>query len=114
MCKLMLTNVFNSFTNLSLSLSTNIFRFSFKDKKIFTWYEGEASANELYNGRLNLITNHDDYGKATANLTAIRESDQGWYHCQIVFPNRTPSIRNNGTWYFLTVQGKCYNIFFFF
>ncbi|XP_037816423.1 protein borderless [Lucilia sericata] len=75
------------------------------DKKIFTWYEGEASANELYNGRLNIITNHEDYGKATANLTAIRESDQGWYHCQIVFPNRTPSIRNNGTWYYLTVQG---------
>lgn len=75
------------------------------EKRIFTWFEGEASANELYIGRLNLVTNHEDYGKATANLTAIRESDQGWYHCQIVFPNRSPSIRNNGTSYQLTVQG---------
>uniref|UniRef100_A0A1A9UMY0 Ig-like domain-containing protein n=1 Tax=Glossina austeni TaxID=7395 RepID=A0A1A9UMY0_GLOAU len=64
-------------------------------KKIFTWYEGETSTSELFNGRLHLI-DHADYGKASANLTSIRESDQGWYHCQIIFPNRTPSARNNG------------------
>uniref|UniRef100_A0A1A9ZJ18 Immunoglobulin V-set domain-containing protein n=1 Tax=Glossina pallidipes TaxID=7398 RepID=A0A1A9ZJ18_GLOPL len=73
-------------------------------KKIFTWYEGETSTSELFNGRLHLI-DHADYGKASANLTSIRESDQGWYHCQIIFPNRTPSARNNGTWYHLAVQG---------
>ncbi|KAL9929288.1 protein borderless isoform X2 [Glossina fuscipes] len=73
-------------------------------KKIFTWYEGETSTSELFNGRLHLI-DHGDYGKASANLTSIRESDQGWYHCQIIFPNRTPSARNNGTWYHLAVQG---------
>uniref|UniRef100_A0A0K8WJZ6 Protein turtle n=1 Tax=Bactrocera latifrons TaxID=174628 RepID=A0A0K8WJZ6_BACLA len=76
-----------------------------ENKKIFTWYEGESSANELFNGRLNLVTNHPEYGKASVNLTAIRESDQGWYHCQIVFPNRTPSVRNNGTLFHLAVQG---------
>uniref|UniRef100_A0A1A9W0H3 Ig-like domain-containing protein n=1 Tax=Glossina brevipalpis TaxID=37001 RepID=A0A1A9W0H3_9MUSC len=73
-------------------------------KKIFTWYEGETSTSELFIGRLHLI-DHADYGKASANLTSIRESDQGWYHCQIIFPNRTPSARNNGTWYHLAVQG---------
>ncbi|KAI9584041.1 hypothetical protein GQX74_010376, partial [Glossina fuscipes] len=78
---------------------------SLQHKKIFTWYEGETSTSELFNGRLHLI-DHGDYGKASANLTSIRESDQGWYHCQIIFPNRTPSARNNGTWYHLAVQGS--------
>lgn len=55
-------------------------------------------------GRLHLVNHHPDYGKASANLTAIRESDQGWYHCQIIFPNRSPSVRNNGTSYHLAVQ----------
>ncbi|XP_075152898.1 borderless isoform X2 [Haematobia irritans] len=75
------------------------------DKRIFTWFDGETSANELYSGRLHLISDNEEYGKASVNLTSIRESDQGWYHCQIVFPNRTPSIRNNGTLYHLGVQG---------
>lgn len=39
------------------------------------------------------------------NLTAIRESDSGWYECRVIFPNRTPSIRNNGTWFHLAVDG---------
>ncbi|KAM8718185.1 hypothetical protein ACLKA7_004832 [Drosophila subpalustris] len=76
------------------------------NKKIFTWYENETSTNELFNGRLHLVSrSHPEYGRASANLTSIRESDQGWYHCQIVFPNRTPSVRNNGTSYHLAVQG---------
>ncbi|XP_053958172.1 protein borderless [Anastrepha ludens] len=75
------------------------------NKKIFTWYEGESITSELFNGRLSLVTNHPEYGKASVNLTAIRESDQGWYHCQIIFPNRTPSVRNNGTLFHLAVQG---------
>ncbi|ALC38084.1 CG16857, partial [Drosophila busckii] len=74
-------------------------------KKIFTWFENETSTNELFIGRLHLVSNHHDLGKASVNLTAIRESDQGWYHCQIIFPNRSPSIRNNGTSYHLAVQG---------
>lgn len=51
------------------------------------------------------MKDNQDYGKASVNLTAIRESDQGRYHCQIMFPNRTPSIRNNGTFYHLVVEG---------
>ncbi|XP_037958823.1 protein borderless-like [Teleopsis dalmanni] len=74
-------------------------------KRIFTWYDGVTNTSELFIGRLNLVTNNNEYGKASANLTAIRESDQGSYHCQIIFTNRTPSIRNNGTFYHLTVQG---------
>ncbi|EDW04279.1 GH10067 [Drosophila grimshawi] len=75
------------------------------NKKIFTWFENETSTNELFNGRLQLVGPHPDYGKASVNLTAIRESDQGWYHCQVIFPNRSPSVRNNGTSYHLAVQG---------
>ncbi|KAI8035411.1 protein borderless isoform X2 [Drosophila gunungcola] len=74
-------------------------------KKIFTWYEQETSTNELFNGRLHLVENHPEFGRASVNLTAIRESDQGWYHCQVSFPNRSPSVRNNGTAYHLAVQG---------
>ncbi|XP_030380497.1 protein borderless [Scaptodrosophila lebanonensis] len=80
------------------------------NKKIFTWYEGETSTSELFNGRLHLVSGHPDYGKASANLTSIRESDQGLYHCQIIFPNRTPSVRNNGTQYQLVVQGSLIKI----
>ncbi|XP_030565009.1 protein borderless isoform X1 [Drosophila novamexicana] len=75
------------------------------NKKIFTWYENETSTNELFIGRLHLVSHPHDLGKASVNLTSIRESDQGWYHCQIIFPNRAPSVRNNGTRYHLTVQG---------
>lgn len=45
------------------------------------------------------------YGRASVNLTSIRETDNGWYECQLIFPNRTPTTRNNGTWFYLTVNG---------
>ncbi|EDW77650.2 uncharacterized protein Dwil_GK24612 [Drosophila willistoni] len=82
-----------------------IVHWSKDNKKIFTWYENETSTNELFTGRLHLVNDHPEFGSASANLTAIRESDQGWYHCQVIFPNRTPSVRNNGTRYHLAVQG---------
>ncbi|XP_023166123.2 protein borderless [Drosophila hydei] len=82
-----------------------IVHWSKDNKKIFTWYENETSTNELFNGRLHLVSYPGDFGRASINLTAIRESDQGWYHCQIIFPNRSPSVRNNGTRYHLAVQG---------
>uniref|UniRef100_T1PJJ1 Fibronectin type III n=1 Tax=Musca domestica TaxID=7370 RepID=T1PJJ1_MUSDO len=98
--------VFNCYIDFPYDLPIPyVVHWSKDDKRIFTWFEGETSSNDLYSGRLHLITNNEEYGKASANLTSIRESDQGWYHCQIVFPNRTPSIRNNGTWYHLSVQG---------
>ncbi|CAD7080232.1 unnamed protein product [Hermetia illucens] len=74
-------------------------------QKVFSWYDGEISASELFVGRLNFLDKHEGYGKASVNLTSIRESDQGWYECKITFPNRTPSSRNNGTWFYLTVLG---------
>lgn len=39
-------------------------------------------------------------------MTNIRESDQGWYECRVIFPNRTPNSRNNGTWFHLAIDGK--------
>lgn len=56
-------------------------------------------------GRIKLVSNHDGFGKASVNLSSIRESDSGWYECRVMFPNRTPSIRNNGTWFHLAVEG---------
>lgn len=45
------------------------------------------------------------YGLASLNLTNIRESDQGWYECKVVFLNRNPGSKN-GTWFHLDVHGK--------
>lgn len=50
------------------------------------------------------MSNSYGYGKASVNLTSIRESDAGWYECRVVFPNRTPSTRSNGTWFHLSVD----------
>lgn len=44
-------------------------------------------------------------GKASINLTSIRETDSGWYQCKVYFPNRTPSSLNNGSWFHLAVDG---------
>lgn len=60
---------------------------------------------DLYTGRINLIPQDSSFGKASVNLSSIRESDSGWYECRVMFPNRTPSFRNNGTWFHLSVEG---------
>lgn len=74
---------------------------------IFNWYNGVITATEPYVGRVHLLHYPlPGYGKATINLTSIRESDAGWYECKVIFPNRDPSSRNNGTWIYLTVNGK--------
>uniref|UniRef100_U5ETE2 Putative neuronal cell adhesion molecule n=1 Tax=Corethrella appendiculata TaxID=1370023 RepID=U5ETE2_9DIPT len=74
------------------------------DKTVFSWYDGVLSATDNYVGRITLL---DDkfYGKAAVNLTSIRESDNGWYECKVIFPNRTPNSRANGTWFHLAVDG---------
>lgn len=56
-------------------------------------------------GRINLVDQSLGLGKASINLTAIRESDSGWYQCRALFPNRTPATRGNGTFFHLTVDG---------
>lgn len=73
--------------------------------RMFNWYDGALTASEPYTGRIALVENSFGYGKASVNLTSIRESDTGWYECLVIFPNRTPSIRNNGTWFHLAVEG---------
>ncbi|XP_052754731.1 LOW QUALITY PROTEIN: protein borderless [Galleria mellonella] len=75
---------------------------------IFSWYSGEGSAHladrwggrveRLGDGRLGL-------GRGSINVSAVRETDAGLYRCRVTFPNRTPPERNNGTFYFLEVEG---------
>lgn len=72
--------------------------------RVFAWYDGVLSAADQYIGRVNLLDNSYGYGRASVNLTSIRESDSGWYECRVIFPNRTPSTRNNGTWFHLAVE----------
>lgn len=69
------------------------------------------TATEPFVGRIDLVNSPNvspnrRYGKASVNLTSIRDSDGGWFECQVLFPNRTPSSRNNGTWFHLTVNGR--------
>lgn len=44
------------------------------------------------------------FGAASLNLTNIRETDQGWYECKVVFLNRSPNQHKNGTWFHLDVH----------
>lgn len=81
------------------------FVFHLQGKKVFAWYDGSLSAADQYVGRVSLLHNSFGYGRASVNLTSIRESDSGWYECRVIFPNRTPSTRNNGTWFHLGVEG---------
>ncbi|KAK2581280.1 hypothetical protein KPH14_008070 [Odynerus spinipes] len=74
---------------------------------IFSWYDGEITLDPRYRGRIHLLDDEvtRGYGQASINLTNIRDSDQGWYECRIIFPNRTPNSRNNGTWFHLAIDG---------
>ncbi|KYB28100.1 Protein turtle-like Protein [Tribolium castaneum] len=78
-------------------------------KTIYSWYNGVITSMDPFVGRVDLLNplNHAErrYGRGSVNLTSIRDSDGGWYECQVLFPNRTPSSRNNGTWFHLTVNG---------
>lgn len=71
---------------------------------MFAWYDGKLSAADYYVGRVNLLENSYGYGRASVNLTSIRETDAGWYECRVIFPNRTPNTRNNGTWFHLAIE----------
>ncbi|XP_030745787.1 protein borderless [Sitophilus oryzae] len=89
------------------------------DFEIFSWQDDQIKESDEYSGRIHLLDKHlhhsphpptlerpvQHYGRASINLTSIRESDAGWYECRIRFPTRTPSYRNNGTWFHLTVSG---------
>lgn len=53
--------------------------FFLQGHKVFAWYDGKLSAADYYVGRVNLLDNAYGYGRATVNLTSIRETDSGWY-----------------------------------
>ncbi|CAL7934633.1 unnamed protein product [Xylocopa violacea] len=77
-------------------------------RTIFSWYNGYPSVGLGYEGRVHLLEDavSRGYGQGSINLTNIRESDQGWYECRVIFPNRTPNSRNNGTWFHLAIDGE--------
>ncbi|XP_017878813.1 protein borderless isoform X1 [Ceratina calcarata] len=76
-------------------------------RTIFALHAGNAWVAPDYTGRLHLVEDAvtRGYGQGSVNLTNIRESDQGWYECRVIFPNRTPNSRNNGTWFHLGIDG---------
>lgn len=75
-------------------------------QQVFSFHDAVLTAKDLYVGRINLIPRYDrHHNTAAVNLTSIRESDTGWYECRVMFPNRTPSYRNNGTWFHLAIEG---------
>lgn len=73
---------------------------------MFSWYDGVLTASDPFVGRISLVDHLGQFGQASINLTAIRESDNGWYECRVLFPNRTPNQRSNGTLFHLAVDGK--------
>ncbi|KAI8422144.1 hypothetical protein MSG28_006055 [Choristoneura fumiferana] len=44
-------------------------------------------------------------GGGSLNVSAVRETDAGLFRCRVSFPNRSPPARNNGTFYYLDVDG---------
>ncbi|KAJ8936942.1 hypothetical protein NQ314_012123, partial [Rhamnusium bicolor] len=73
---------------------------------IYSWQDDVVTESDEYVGRISLLNKpQQHYGRASINLTSIRESDAGWFECKVMFPNRSPPWRNNGTWFHLTVSG---------
>lgn len=79
-----------------------------QNRTVFSWYDGHVTVDNAYKGRIHLLDDieHRGYGQGSINLTNIRESDQGWYECKVIFPNRTPNSRRNGTWFHLAIDGN--------
>ncbi|KAK3923150.1 Protein turtle [Frankliniella fusca] len=82
-----------------------------EDIPVYIWYENYPThAAEEYKGRVSGVNPESSYGQASLNLTNIRETDQGWYECKVVFLNRAPNQNKNGTWFHLDVHGEPLNI----
>ncbi|XP_015173547.1 PREDICTED: protein turtle isoform X2 [Polistes dominula] len=75
---------------------------------VFSWYDGTMTLDPRYQERIHFLKDalSRGYGEGSINLTNIRESDQGWYECRVIFPNRTPNSRKNGTWFHLAIDGE--------
>ncbi|XP_076673327.1 protein turtle isoform X9 [Andrena cerasifolii] len=73
---------------------------------IYIWYESYPThSGDGYEGRVSRVSPNSPYGLASLNLTDIRETDQGWYVCKVVYLNRLPNSHKNGTWFHLDVHG---------
>lgn len=76
-----------------------------QETPIYIWYESYPThSGEGYEGRVSRVSPDSPFGAASLNLTNIRESDQGWYECKVVFLNRSPNQHKNGTWFHLDVH----------
>ncbi|CAB3224104.1 unnamed protein product [Arctia plantaginis] len=75
---------------------------------ILSWYssEGRVRLGERWGGRVQqLFDGRLGLGRGSINVSAVRETDSGLYRCRVTFPNRSPPARNNGTFYYLDVDG---------
>ena len=74
---------------------------------VYIWYDHyPPHYHDNYKGRVSGVHRGSHYGQASLNLTNIKETDQGWYECKVVFLNRLPNQHKNGTWYHLDVHGE--------
>ncbi|XP_038215044.1 protein borderless-like [Zerene cesonia] len=75
-------------------------------ESIFSWYSGDDAPRlaDRWGGRVRRAEGAG-LGGGAVNLTSVRETDAGLYRCLVTFPNRTPPARNNGTFYYLDVDG---------
>lgn len=78
----------------------------FQGEVIFSWYssEGRAQLADRWGGRVRRVFS-PGLGRGSVNISSVRETDAGLYRCRVTFPNRTPPARNNGTFYYLDVDG---------
>lgn len=69
-------------------------------------YLKHEKKESIYLDYVDRVTNIQDprFGSGSINITDIRESDKGWYECKVIFPNRSPASRNNGSWFYLDVE----------
>uniref|UniRef100_A0A8D8UYH0 Protein turtle n=1 Tax=Cacopsylla melanoneura TaxID=428564 RepID=A0A8D8UYH0_9HEMI len=76
-----------------------------QDIPVYIWYDSYPTHEaEEYKGRISRVSFDSPFGMASLNLTNIREADQGWYECKVVFLNRSPNSHKNGTWFHLDVH----------
>ncbi|CRK96838.1 CLUMA_CG009918, isoform A [Clunio marinus] len=76
-----------------------------QETPIYIWYESYPThSGEGYEGRVSRVSPDSPFGAASLNLTNIRETDQGWYECKVVFLNRSPNQHKNGSWFHLDVH----------
>lgn len=81
--------------------------YALQNELIFTCTNGVPDYHENFFNRISLLSETEAWqrGRGSINITSIRETDEGWYECRVIFPNRTPASKPNGTWFHLFVEG---------